>query len=386
VSASAPSLAPSGVITVRVQPGSAVLALADVPAATRQSVVDAAGPGAAAVGVLVHRDSSMATKTLSHEAFELLARLGAGAPVEATRGIVALLLDGLLELDSGGSWIGGAQALDGLGDLVPALPEAPAPDSLAALSWQAVRTCARINDSQHQRSTEWLYRYHRWPVTPGWSRSWATRAAVLATTETLQASQELERSWRPVRPSRDNDRWRIHRHRSARPLPAGAPVYKIYVGVQPGDLSGALQAALPVLTALDVPQFKLAADLYGMLRADKFVCYLTSPAQVHEVGTALRVALGQRPVQAVPFTAGLSAAAGEDGLLSWAADPPRTATGSGSWRGWVCARIARASVRAHVLPSPESRADYVLRRLQLDGVDPLTWQFRAEQNAGGAPW
>jgi hypothetical protein len=76
----------------------------------------------------------------------------------------------------------------------------------------------------------------------------------------------------------------------------------------------------------------------------------------------------------VPFTAAVT----NDGLLSWAIDPPR-GRGSGardpvSWRSWITGRLAEHLVAGRGGGSDDAEPWQVaLARVRLDGVDPTTW-------------
>jgi hypothetical protein len=78
----------------------------------------------------------------------------------------------------------------------------------------------------------------------------------------------------------------------------------------------------------------------------------------------------------VPFTAGVT----DDGLLSWAIDPPHRPTdraGRSSWRTWVSMRLAEYLLDARAVGSggPAGAAPWqaALARLALDGVDTASW-------------
>ena len=72
----------------------------------------------------------------------------------------------------------------------------------------------------------------------------------------------------------------------------------------------------------------------------------------------------------------------DDGLLSWAMDPPRGPGGTShhatpaSWRTWVSMRLADYLVDARASEAQGAGGEpwrVALARLQLDGVDTASW-------------
>lgn len=342
---------------LRLRVGLALLRLTDLPPAARQQVTAAVGTDVA--GVLV--DATTVVRALSSDAFASLSNLHEPS-ADAAMFLGALVLDGVLEVKADGAWRSGPTALD-VAPGVPELPPEPPPGSLYALSREALRVVAEgARGAGAAPVASRLYRYNRWVAAPEFSRTWATAEAVLANTEDWATSKLLASDWVPVAPPAGNDRWRIHRHRSA-----GLGMRrrcKVYISVTPTHLREALAVAVPVLTRLEVPVFKVAADLYGLLRADKFVCYLETEQGVAALASELHRACGDLPAQGVPFTAPW----GPGLLLSLGVDPP----GGASWRGWVTQRLGAAVAQASEDAEPWA---YALRRAVLDGIDTTAWRL-----------
>ncbi len=115
-------------------------------------------------------------------------------------------------------------------------------------------------------------------------------------------------------------------------------------------------------------QFKVGADLDGLLRPDKFVAYFTSKDALLDAAQRLLPLVTDRKVQGVPFTAEIA----RNGALSWGSDPAaRSGELRMSWRQWLCERLAAALITARDDKSGGIEPwRFALERLRLDGVDP----------------
>jgi hypothetical protein len=120
------------------------------------------------------------------------------------------------------------------------------------------------------------------------------------------------------------------------------------------------------LAATGPVAFKVARRPDGLLRPDKLVAYFASLDGLRRAAARLEPAVRGLRAQGVPFTAAVT----EDGLLSWGADPPDR--GLGSWRAWLCGRLAEHLVDASRAGVRDPAAE-AARRVAADGVDPATW-------------
>lgn len=363
---------------IRLHPEYTLVAL-ETLGSDQRSVIERGG-GAGTAAVLLPRHGDGPTYGLSARAQRLLERVlatgedqSSAALASETKDLATWVLDGVLQLRVGHLWRSGPQTVEDL-----ALPTPPSADnaagaleslSRAALDYTASLRLRTVGDMARR-----LYCYHRWPASPSWSRRLATTAAVRAWLDAPETATALARDWVSAPPPPDNDRWRIFRHRSTTAGLVPGPRYKLYVSPRPDNLRDALGVALGAFTEHEVPVFKVADDLYGVLRPDKLVAYFSSRSQLKSVVAELRRTAARLPAQGVPFTAACT----QDGLLSWAVDPPQRAdahSGVSSWRGWLVGRMAQAMIQAQAEASwgPASVVDYVLRRLWLDGVDATTW-------------
>ena len=171
--------------------------------------------------------------------------------------------------------------------------------------------------------------------------------------------------------------------------PGRAAPFKLYVSPTTDTLPDAVRAVATALAdAPGVLGFKVGRTVDGVARPDKMVAYFASLDELH--GGADRVrdeAAGCRP-HGVPFTAGVT----DDGLLSWAMDPPRGPAGTShhatpaSWRTWVSMRLADYLLDARARDAQGAGGEpwqVALARLQLDGVDTASWVPGPRSSATG---
>ena len=166
------------------------------------------------------------------------------------------------------------------------------------------------------------------------------------------------------------------------PTQADALVVAVQALCQPDDRDAPGSGPGGRLGLADAPGvlgFKIGKTVDGVARPDKMVAYFSSLDDLH--GGADRIhdeARGCRP-HGVPFTAGVT----DDGLLSWAIDPPRGPGGTGHHA--IVVELADMGLdAARRLPhrrslerrgrAPEAGGEawqVALARLQLDGVDTV---------------
>ena len=297
-------------------------------------------------------------------------------------GVVRLVLDQILQVQRDGRFVSGAEAYDVFYEPAPA---AAAANRLQALSIAAVQYGERLAVSDVFELSARLYNYHRIPISSAWREKYPSGDDVsrqLGVTEHGPHAALLAESWLEAKGDGDDgdDGWRAWVRRRPRPgVHAGADgACKLYISPMPEFIEAAFAAALAALTDSAALQFKVGADLEGLLRPDKMVAYFTNVADLRAAATEIASRLEGCPAHGVPFTADLA----EDGLLSWGVDPPASARvlnwqPQESWRLWLTNRLAHALLTARATASAERHGlqpwQYALERVALEGIDTSTW-------------
>ena len=251
---------------------------------------------------------------------------------------------------------------------VGVVADSPRCARLTALANRALALAVHQPDASPAALAQTLYVYNRVPATPAWLDCWPDATAVsrlvdgflplgkgpapvvLATPGWLQ--------WQPA-PDR--------RRRTRR--------FKIYVSPRPEALRDMLAAVVPLIARHGAPAFKLAADGYGLLRADKCVIYVDDRTDLSRLITEATDALDGCPAQGVPFTASVNGTA----LLTWGVDPT-THDGNrdrSSWRVWLTAALGAAisTGRGRSLATDDVIA-FARGTLEHAGVDTTRWAPR----------
>ncbi|HEX3131362.1 MAG TPA: hypothetical protein VH394_28755 [Thermoanaerobaculia bacterium] len=327
--------------------------------------------GAAALGVKsVDRETALLFLTLGEPGplpSYMEALLGEGV----LRTVGRLVADGILEVEHGGGFVFGAAALPLLGERDVA---GGAASRLAGISEDALRYGQDLDLDDAFLLSHRLYGYNRRPLTPRWKRLLGTGDGANAVRAWLGIGpggrwrQELDRGWESKGP---NEWWLSWRSRApVEDVTGSGATWKLYVSPAPEVLPESFGAILEALAAARAPQFKVGADAWGLLRADKIVAYFPSFELLAAAADALASRLSGMPAQGVPFTSEI----GGDGLLSWGVDPPREESplGGESWRLWLTHRLARAILSAKSTESAEPWR-FALERVRLEGVDTDTW-------------
>ena len=287
------------------------------------------------------------------------ARLGA----DAERTVGRLVLDGVLELEHEGAFVGGADA----GPLLLSARSTGGRGRIGELSEAALRYGQELAALPHALLARRLYAYGTRPLRRELADADAVaRACGLAPGGPAHAP--LAAGWVEQSPS-DGARahWRQWRPRAA---PDDGSAWKLYVSPALDALPEAVAAVAATLAgAPGVSAFKLGRDAAVVCRPDKLVVYFERLDDLHAGAAALRTRLDGLPAQGVPFTAAVT----DDGLLSWGADPPAAAERRTSWRMWVAERLAE-----HLAAAAERRDGlppwrFALERLRLAGVDVDSW-------------
>ncbi len=297
-------------------------------------------------------------------------KTGLGDRLAASLG--RLVLDGILQVEVDGEFLSGAA---GWAPLAPNGQDGRRGGRTGELSEAAIRygqALVSLAPLPAELVAARLYMYGRRPVTPALRRQ-MTREWLLR-----DASATLRRAWSEVPPSSPDSPWQSWQPR--RPggrRPRASVSFKLYVSPTTETLPDAVAVVATALAdARGVTGFKVGRTVDGVARPDKMVAYFSGLEELHEGARRfLDQATGCRP-HGVPFTAGVT----DDGLLSWAIDPPRRPTdraGRSSWRTWVSMRLAEYLLDARAVGSggPAGAAPWqaALARLALDGVDTASW-------------
>jgi hypothetical protein len=286
-------------------------------------------------------------------------------------GVARLVLDGLLEVQRGGRFVSGPQALEGSGS------KASSQGILAQLSERALRYAGGLAIQDASRLAARLYFFNRLPVTARWIQAVRQPEDFLGVAPGGPLREALGPYWRRRgTPSEGWLMWRRKRgngaHRASRNRPHSH--YKLYVSPHPDALADAFAALVRHLPQTRATAFKVAQDAFGLLRPDKIIVYFEDFETLSEDAHQLAPALADLPAQGVPFTAQVT----PDGMLSWGIDPPRSesaASGPGqSWRLWLVSRLAQYVLAARRRPNKTVPAwRFALERLRLEGIDVEGW-------------
>jgi hypothetical protein len=286
--------------------------------------------------------------------------------------VVDLVLDGILEIESGDGFISGADALP---VVCPSLGTPEVCDAAARLSHDALLYAQDLETSDCRSLTTALYLYNRIPMSPFWQTRFANREAVLSH---LGADRGplcvlLERDWIA------SDRmpgWLNWSSKMSTRRNADEVTYKLYVSSRPERIRDAFEGVVRVLSAFPGTQFKIGDGAAGLLRPDKLVTYFTTREELGEAAAVLRRELAGCDAHGVPFSAGLD----DSGLLSWGVDPPDNDRalqwlGRESWRYWVVKRLGAALSIAKMARSTAAVEPwrFAIERVRRQGVDVETW-------------
>lgn len=312
---------------------------------------------------------SMSVKAVSRETAELFQRLAAPARLDASEDLVDLILDAILEVETGDGFVSGADALHLAGDR----------DELRVgdLSHKALLYAQDLEASDSQALTVALYLYNRIPLTPFWKARFASHQAILehvgADGGTLRTM--LEREFVVSTPKEANG-WMSWTSKAGPQRGTSDVTYKLYVSPRPEHVRAAFEILVRVLSGFPQTQFKIGDSATGLLRPDKMVAYFQTREELDEAVAELRRELAGCDAQGVPFSAALDDA----GLLSWGMDPPEADqalqwVGADSWRFWIAKRLGAAMAigklaRTESAPEPWQ---FAVARARRHGVDVETW-------------
>lgn len=328
-------------------------------------------------GLLVARPPlTMNVKSVTRPVAELFRTLAVPSRVDGTilgeSELVDLVLDGILEVESGGEFVCGADALP---VVCPPLPDLDAHGATARLSREALLYAQDLATQEPQALAMALYFYNRIPLSAFWKTRFATADAILAQLGVDAA--RLDREWIAAH---DSPGWFGWMSRNAVRREPGEVTWKLYVSPRPERIRDAFDVVVRTLPVVRATSFKVANTAAGMLRPDKLVAYFASREDLTEAAETLGRELAGCEAQGVPFTASLDGS----GLLSWAVDPPdddralRWLSRS-SWRLWLVQRLGAAlSIALSTAKPARSTAAvepwrFALERARRHGVDVETW-------------
>lgn len=329
---------------------------------------------------------SLGVKSVCHQTAELYSRLRTPGPLpesilkalgkEANQMIAQLVLDSVIEIDTGDGFIGGASAHSVIYDVQA--KEATL-NRTTELSYAALCYAQSLNLQESYLLSSRLYLYNRIPASPYWQLHLGDTRAVkdfLGIQPSSPIQNILNRHWHQHETSANSSAWLSWSSQTAslENTPA-SPTYKLYISPTCEALPDTFRRLIPVLTEMTVPHFKVGQDIYGLLRPDKIVAYFRSFQALKTTAQRLSTILSNLPAQGVPFTSAWD----PDGLLSWGIDPPRAAntslwSGQESWRLWVTNQLAVALLAAQ-RDSQRTVAPwrFALDRLSLNGIDISSW-------------
>jgi hypothetical protein len=274
-----------------------------------------------------------------------------------------LILDGVLEIEHGDSFVSGASAAPLVTEGVSGIPSS----RVAQLSADAIAYIASVDEVSSNEAAIKLYMYNRLPCTPSMQRRFADEAAVL----TYLAGQtsvlrSMEEHWIC---ETAQEAWLVWH----RPGPSDRLHFKLFISPDIAGLPEVFQVAVDRLRQVGCSHFKIGRTAFGLLRPDKFVAYFENLEQLLEAAESISASISGITAHGVPFTAAIDA----EGLVSWGMDPPKfdqvmPLQEHQSWRQWLTGRIAVYALAARE-DAAENILDFVLRRVRLDRVDPLTW-------------
>jgi hypothetical protein len=330
-------------------------------------------------GVLRPRVPGLNIKSVTRDVALLLYSLAAPGPLpryaqamlgaQSNRTIAQLILDDVLQIQSGSEFICGPRARSVIdGSETDGLVGA---DVLGRLSLDALRYAQALQIDDVTALARRLYSYNRLPASAHWKQRLPSRTAVAEFLDVETLNTRLRRQWIKISGGH-GDPWLFWASRTAGQQ--SGRNHKLYISPHPAHLKDTLATLAGILGATRARAFKIGAHLNGILRPDKLVIYFGEHDDMRAAADRLGQALAGMPAQGVPFTAIIDRA----GLLSWGVDPPREDRllpwQGPSWRGWIADVLAVALNAARREPTLSTEPwQFALRKLQLRGVDPATW-------------
>ncbi len=280
---------------------------------------------------------------------------------DANRQLRQLIIDGVLELESDGSFISGESALLSTG------VSSEGGGYIGRLSRDAVSYGAALGPLPIVEIASRLYLFNRRPSTPALEAQFAASQDVIAyLTSGDRGDRRLRSRWHQEITEGTWVCWRSSDE-------AASLRFKLYVSPTLEALPDAFRLTLDALARVGCTNFKAGLTAFGLLRPDKIVAYFARLEDLQAAAELISVSSAGIPAHGVPFTGAID----NEGLVSWGMDPPLPdgPVGTGhaqSWREWVAERVA-----VYLALGRESEATdvpaFALRRLELDGIDVARW-------------
>lgn len=289
--------------------------------------------------------------------------------------LARLVIDGILEISSGGEFVSGSASQEIIfqGGSKRAHIKIP---RIARLSNHAIRYALHLNGLDSQTLSGRLYFYNTDPALTETIllNDFKDVERFLGIPDNSSLKKALAKNWYYRQPN-ETYPW-LSWHCRDRPHTdwQNNDTYKLYISPVLHSLPEAFKTSVDVLTATKAFGFKTGSNAKGLLRPDKFVAYFNSFSDLQEASIMLVSKLKALSAQGVPFTGQLD----EEGLISWGVDPPRKGVmenfEGGSWRTTVTEKIAAAITQAKSETLDyESSLDFVMNKISLEGIDPVTW-------------
>lgn len=271
----------------------------------------------------------------------------------------ALILDGIIERWTGQGWESGPSAATG---------DQEAEIDVADTGIQAIVEARARTDLSAPALAAFLYQFGKKPYSARWLREVGGPAASdLAAWYGLSGAQNIEAVTSRWAGSRTAEWWTW---RSPNLSAADGPSWKLYVNVEPRWLPKALSHVAEILDSEDATAFKVAGNLRAALRPDKLVIYFARRDAMLRAGALIAKGLSRSAPHPLAFSARL----GVLPCVTWGVDPPRQhRMMSGSWRLWVCSRLAGILWGMLAIPTGREFWRHLKARLLAEGVELSTW-------------
>jgi hypothetical protein len=273
-----------------------------------------------------------------------------------------LILDSILEIEHEERFLTGASALPHISDVVIVDDT-----HIANITYDAIRYGLELSNLSVQELAARLYMFNRIPCTPLLQLQFAKVEQVIEfLVPDTEVANQLKSNWAGNVSRRVWYEWRT----SVISSPLN---FKLYISPILKDLPKIFRLTVDALAKTKCSCFKVGLGAFGLLRPDKLVAYFADLEDLQQAANLIRASATGISVQGVPFTGLIDF----EGLVSWGIDPPNlrgrhSLQSSQSWRQWVTNRIAIYILYAKEI-NAENPMDFVLRRIELDNIDPVTW-------------
>jgi hypothetical protein len=248
---------------------------------------------------------------------------------------------------------------------------------LLEMSSGAIQYAIQLNEADTASLANKLYAYNTMPLFFMPANALNTFKEVeefLRIGKNGPLDRELLKNWNKHEPDQKYNWISWSRKQNRRHDARSRSTYKIYISPVLEELPDVFEKAVRVLSGSDAFSFKIGMNREGLLRPDKFVVYFTEFDHLVAAADRLGPVLKEHKAQGVPFTASLD----DSGMLSWGTDGATAELMKngerGSWRAIVTEKLAASiSLSKTEKLSPGESVDFVLKKMMLEGVDPMTW-------------